>query len=227
MSAEGRRAAPVRADGKGDEPMGFVVRMATRREAPEVIRFNERVLSSDASGDPFTVSMRSEAGYAADSLYGRNDFITFILIENATDRIIGRCLLNTNPTPDDYGIAAYGTKAACILDRYRSAVFGGDLIDPSWRGMSLHRLLIEARIAFLFNRGFEYMFVPILAGNHISLNSYRRFGVEFLGFKTMRYQVPVEVELYGRALQDARRDLRQTAPADRDGIVKGGDHERI
>lgn len=194
---------------------------------PAVTRFNERILSPDASGDPFTVSMRSEAGYATDSLYGRNDFITFILIENATDRIIGRCLLNTHPTPDDYDIAAYGTKAAQVLGRYRAAVFGGDLIDPAWRGKSLHSLLIKARIAWLSDRGFEYMFVPILKGNRISLNSYMRFGIGFLGSKLMRYQMPVEVELYGRALQDARRDLRQTAPADRNGIVWGGDHERI
>jgi GNAT superfamily N-acetyltransferase len=184
----------------------YEVRAADERDVPGIVEFNERILLSDAGrADPFTISMRNEIGYATDSLYGANDFITFVSIDNVDGRIVGRCLLNTCPTPDDFDISAYGSKADRIVSQCRTAVFSGDLIYPDYRGKGLHSLLIQARIAWLLDREFEYMFIPILKGNRISLNSYLKLGIEYLGSKTMQYQTPMEVELYGRKLKGLRR----------------------
>jgi GNAT superfamily N-acetyltransferase len=183
----------------------YEVRTANEQDAPRIDEFNERVLLSDAGrADPFTVSMRNEIGYATDSLYGLNNFIMFIVVDVANAQILGRCLLNIYPTSEDYDIPAYGLKADWILNHYRTAVFSGDLIDPDYRGKGLHFLMIEARITWLLDKGFEYMLIPILKGNRISLNSYMKLGIEYLGSRIIHYQAPVEVELYGKGLEGLR-----------------------
>jgi GNAT superfamily N-acetyltransferase len=184
----------------------YEVRVAIEQDAQRVVDFNKRVLLSDTGrNDPFMVSLRNEIGYATDSLYGLNSFITFIMLDSVNDEIIGRCLLNTHPTSDDYDISAYGSKAEQIANQCKVAVFGGDLIDPAYRRRGLHSLLIKARIAWLLDRGFEYVFIPILKGNRISLGSYMRWDIEYLGSRIMQYQSPVEVEMYGKDLRRLRR----------------------
>jgi len=179
----------------------FFVRLSDESDAESFSAFNQRVLFTEPGlSDPFTSSLRNELSYANDAVLGVNDFTCFLLIQMPDNEIIGRALIFPNPTVDDYDICAYSKEACEILQANTCAVLGGDIIDPQYRGKGLHELLIQKRIEWAKNQGFEYLFMPILKGNIKSLHNIQKLDVDFLGSRIFTYEMPVIVELYGRAL---------------------------
>ena len=181
--------------------VGFSVRLARLCDTDHFVDFNQRVLFSEESiRDPFCSSLRKELSYAINAVHELNDFVCFLLIKDSSQQIIGRGLINTRPTPDDYDICAYSREACDILASKRCAVLGGDLIEPAFRDQGLHMLLIQARVDWAMEHSFNYLFVPIMRGNDKSLHNYQKLGAKPLGAKLFRYETLVEIDLYGVSL---------------------------
>lgn len=158
---------------------------ASLNEKKALKDFDAEIIMSADKGNPYLISFVDDGHFVDESYEDPSRYKFFMYKDDPSGEIIARCGVHFAPTKED--IYGYGKQARRLYDNVCIATLIGDLVHPSSRGRGIQREMIEYRLDYLFNAGFDGVAAGIIEGNDASFSNYLAFGFSVVGEKTITW----------------------------------------